>query len=91
MSDPIISFQGVSKRFGQVTAVDNTSFDIQRGEFFSLLGPSGCGKTTLLRMVAGFEVPSAGEIMIDGQPMSATPPNHRPVNMVFQNLSLIHI
>ncbi|MED5249569.1 MAG: ATP-binding cassette domain-containing protein, partial [Pseudomonadota bacterium] len=88
MSDPIISFQGVSKRFGQVTAVDNTSFDIQRGEFFSLLGPSGCGKTTLLRMVAGFEVPSAGEIMIDGQPMSATPPNHRPVNMVFQNYAI---
>ena len=88
MSDPIISFQGVSKRFGQVTAVDNTSFDIQRGEVFSLLGPSGCGKTTLLRMVAGFEVPSAGEIMIDGQPMSATPPNHRPVNMVFQNYAI---
>ena len=53
MSDPIISFHGVSKRFGQVTAVDNTSFDIQRGEFFSLLGPSGCGKTTLQWMVAG--------------------------------------
>ena len=88
MSDPIISFQGVNKRFGQVTAVDNASFDIQRGEFFSLLGPSGCGKTTLLRMVAGFEVPSAGEILIDGQPMSATPPNHRPVNMVFQNYAI---
>jgi len=88
MSDAIISFQGVSKHFGSVKAVDNASFDIQRGEFFSLLGPSGCGKTTLLRMVAGFEIPSVGEIMIDGQPMSATPPNHRPVNMVFQNYAI---
>ena len=88
MSDAIISFQGVSKHFGSVKAVENASFDIQRGEFFSLLGPSGCGKTTLLRMVAGFEIPSAGEIMIDGQPMSATPPNHRPVNMVFQNYAI---
>ena len=88
MSDAIISFQGVSKHFGSVKAVENASFDIQRGEFFSLLGPSGCGKTTLLRMVAGFEIPSAGEIMIDDQPMSATPPNHRPVNMVFQNYAI---
>ena len=88
MSDSIISFQGVSKHFGSVKAVENASFDIQRGEFFSLLGPSGCGKTTLLRMVAGFEIPSAGEIMIDDQPMSATPPNHRPVNMVFQNYAI---
>ena len=70
MSDAIISFQGVGKRFGQVKAVDNASFDIQRGEFFSLLGPSGCGKTTLLRMVAGFEIPDSGEILIDGEPMS---------------------
>jgi len=86
--DTIISFQGVSKHFGPVKAVENASFDIQRGEFFSLLGPSGCGKTTLLRMVAGFEIPSAGEIMIDSQPMSAIPPNHRPVNMVFQNYAI---
>lgn len=88
MSDAIISFQGVDKRFGHVTAVDRVSFDIKRGEFFSLLGPSGCGKTTLLRMVAGFEIPDDGEIMIDGQPMSATPPNRRPVNMVFQSYAI---
>ncbi|MGA0382964.1 MAG: ABC transporter ATP-binding protein [Arenicellales bacterium] len=88
MSDAIISFQGVGKHFGKVKAVDNASFDIQRGEFFSLLGPSGCGKTTLLRMVAGFEVPDEGEIMIDGEPMSATPPNKRPVNMVFQSYAI---
>jgi spermidine/putrescine ABC transporter ATP-binding subunit len=86
--DTIISFQGVSKRFGSVVAVDDTSFDITRGEFFSLLGPSGCGKTTLLRMLAGFEAPSAGEVYIDGQPMSAIPPNRRPVNMVFQNYAI---
>ncbi|MAF08348.1 MAG: Fe3+/spermidine/putrescine ABC transporter ATP-binding protein [Acidiferrobacteraceae bacterium] len=86
--DAIISFQGVSKHFGSVKAIENASFDIQRGEFFSLLGPSGCGKTTLLRMVAGFEIPNAGEIVIDGQPMSAIPPNHRPVNMVFQNYAI---
>jgi spermidine/putrescine ABC transporter ATP-binding subunit len=88
MSDAIISFQGVGKRFGQVKAVDNASFDIRRGEFFSLLGPSGCGKTTLLRMVAGFEIPDSGEILIDGEPMSATAPNKRPVNMVFQSYAI---
>ena len=86
--DAIISFQNVSKHFGKVKAVDHASFDIQRGEFFSLLGPSGCGKTTLLRMVAGFEMPSLGEIFLDGQPMSVSPPNRRPVNMVFQNYAI---
>ena len=86
--DAIISFQNVSKHFGKVKAVDHASFDIQRGEFFSLLGPSGCGKTTLLRMVAGFEMPSSGEIFLDGQPMSVSPPNRRPVNMVFQNYAI---
>lgn len=83
-----ISIQGVAKTFGPVGAVDDVSFDICRGEFFSLLGPSGCGKTTLLRMLAGFEVPTAGEIYIDGQPMSAVPPNERPTNMVFQNYAI---
>ena len=86
--DPIISFQNVSKSFGEVKAVDGANFEINRGEFFALLGPSGCGKTTLLRMVAGFETPNSGEVYIDGQPMSATPPNHRPVNMVFQNYAI---
>ena len=88
MDESIISFSNVSKRFGTVTAVNQASFDIYRGEFFSLLGPSGCGKTTLLRIVAGFETPTEGEILIDGQPMSTTPPNRRPVNMVFQNYAI---
>jgi len=84
----IISIHDVSKRFGQVRAVNEVNLDIQRGEFFSLLGPSGCGKTTLLRMLACFEAPTDGEIYIDGQPMSTVMPNHRPVNMVFQNYAI---
>ncbi len=83
-----ISIGEVSKHFGAVRAVDAVSLDIGRGEFFSLLGPSGCGKTTLLRLLAGFEAPTMGEIYIDGQPMSAVPPHHRPVNMVFQNYAI---
>ena len=90
MSDKsnFISFQTVSKNFGDVVAVDNVSADIAQGEFFSLLGPSGCGKTTLLRMLAGFESPSAGEIYIDDQPMSQVPPHKRPTNMVFQSYAI---
>ena len=72
---PIIEIRNVSKRFGKVTAVDNISLDIRAGEFFVLLGPSGCGKTTLLRMIAGFEMPTEGQIIIDGQDMSLVPPN----------------
>jgi spermidine/putrescine ABC transporter ATP-binding subunit len=87
-TDSMISIRNVSKHFGSVRAVDDLSFDIRRGEFFSLLGPSGCGKTTLLRMLAGFEVPTSGEIFIDGQPMSAVAPNERPTNMVFQNYAI---
>ena len=87
-SDSMISIEGISKHFGPVKAVDDVSFDIRRGEFFSLLGPSGCGKTTLLRMLAGFELPTAGELLIDGQPMSTVPPNARPTNMVFQNYAI---
>ena len=90
MSDqqPIISIRNVSKRFGKVTAVDDVSLDIVPGEFFVLLGPSGCGKTTLLRMIAGFELPSEGQILIDGQDMARVPPNRRPVNMVFQSYAV---
>ncbi|MDV6330174.1 ABC transporter ATP-binding protein [Asticcacaulis sp. 201] len=88
MSHPIISFQNVSKRFGKTTAVDNVSLTINEGEFFSLLGPSGCGKTTLLRMLAGFEMPTEGHILIDGKDVSLTPPNQRPVNMVFQSYAV---
>ena len=84
----IISIRGVSKYFGAVHAVDGVDLEIQRGEFFSLLGPSGCGKTTLLRLLAGFEAPSEGEIYIDDEPMSAIPAYQRPVNMVFQNYAI---
>ena len=84
----IIRFENVSKRFGKVTAVDNVSLAIEEGEFFALLGPSGCGKTTLLRMVAGFETPTEGRILIDGRDVSTTPPNRRPVNMVFQSYAV---
>ncbi|MDX2210469.1 MAG: ABC transporter ATP-binding protein [Sphingopyxis sp.] len=85
---PIIEIRNVSKRFGKVAAVDNVSLDIRSGEFFVLLGPSGCGKTTLLRMIAGFEVPTSGQIIIDGQDMAGIPPNKRPVNMVFQSYAV---
>jgi spermidine/putrescine ABC transporter ATP-binding subunit len=85
----IISVREVTKRFGgAVTAVDNVSLDIAEGEFFALLGPSGCGKTTLLRMIAGFEIPSEGRILIDGQNMAGIQPNHRPINMVFQSYAV---
>jgi spermidine/putrescine ABC transporter ATP-binding subunit len=86
--EAIIEIKTVSKHFGAVRAVDDITFNIRRGEFFSLLGPSGCGKTTLLRMLAGFEAPTKGEIYIDGQPMSAVPPHHRPTNMVFQSYAI---
>ena len=85
---PIIQFENVTKRFGKVSAVDNVSLTINEGEFFSLLGPSGCGKTTLLRMLAGFEMPTEGRILIDGEDVSLTPPNKRPVNMVFQSYAV---
>jgi spermidine/putrescine transport system ATP-binding protein/putrescine transport system ATP-binding protein len=85
---PCISIRNVSKAFGTFRAVDDVSFDIADGEFFSLLGASGSGKTTLLRMLAGFEPVSSGEIVIDGQPMADVPPYLRRVNMVFQNYAL---
>ena len=85
---PFIHIEGVSKRFGGFTAVDNVSLDIMKGEMFALLGGSGCGKTTLLRMLAGFESPSEGRIFIDGQDMARIPPYERPVNMMFQSYAL---
>ena len=85
---PVISIRNVTKRFGNMVAVDNVSLEILEGEFFVLLGPSGCGKTTLLRMIAGFEVPSEGQILIGGQDMAGVSPNHRPVNMVFQSYAV---
>ena len=87
-SAALISIREVSKHFGPVVAVDRISVEIRSGEFFSLLGASGCGKTTLLRMIAGFESPTRGEIYIDGIPMSQVPPHRRPTNMVFQNYAI---
>ena len=78
----------VKKQFGETVALDDATLQIRDGEFFSLLGPSGCGKTTSLRLIAGFEVPSAGEVWIGGRPMGATPAYRRPVNTVFQNYAL---
>jgi spermidine/putrescine ABC transporter ATP-binding subunit len=83
-----VEIRSLTKRFGDVAAVDAVSMDIRRGEFFSLLGPSGCGKTTLLRMIGGFELPTAGRITIDGADMTDRPPYERPVNMVFQHYAL---
>ena len=88
MPAPIITINHVFKDFGSVRAVNDANFEIAEGEFFSLLGPSGCGKTTLLRMLAGFEVPTRGSIHIDGRDVTMVPPNHRPVNMVFQNYAI---
>ncbi|NOX73623.1 MAG: ABC transporter ATP-binding protein [Alphaproteobacteria bacterium] len=85
---PLIRFDNVTKKFGEFTAIDNLSLDIYEREFFALLGPSGCGKTTLMRMLAGFEAPSAGEIILDGQNIAPVAPNKRPVNMMFQSYAL---
>ena len=85
---PLITFDHVTKRYGAVTAVDDVSLKIGAGEFFALLGPSGCGKTTLMRLIAGFETPDAGRILIDGQDMADMPPHARPVNMMFQSYAL---
>ena len=83
-----VRIEGVSKKFGDFVAVDNVSLSIKKGEIFCLLGGSGCGKTTLLRMLAGFEMPTSGRILIDGQDMADTPPYERPVNMMFQSYAL---
>jgi len=83
-----LSVQGVTKHFKAFTAVDDVSFDVPEGNFFSILGPSGCGKTTLLRMIAGFTEPSSGSIEIRNKNMVGRPPNKRPVNLIFQHLAL---
>ncbi|TCR91175.1 ABC transporter ATP-binding protein [Rhizobium sp. BK376] len=85
---PFISFNNVTKKFGDFTAVDDLSLNIYTREFFALLGASGCGKSTLLRMLAGFEQPTSGEIVLDGQNLAGTPPYRRPVNMMFQSYAL---
>lgn len=84
----IVEIQHLTKRFGQFAAVEEVSLEIRRGEFFSLLGPSGCGKTTLLRMIAGLELPDQGSIIINGREMTHAPAHRRPVNMVFQHYAL---
>jgi putrescine transport system ATP-binding protein len=85
---PLLRIEGLSKRFGSFAAVDELSLDIYPSEFFALLGPSGCGKTTLLRLIAGFERPNAGRILLDGVDLAAVPPYRRPVNIMFQNYAL---
>ncbi len=85
---PAVRLEGVQKRFGDVVAVDGIDLDVRDGEFFSMLGPSGSGKTTMLRMIAGFELPSAGRILLHGQDVTAVPPFDRDVNTVFQDYAL---
>ena len=85
---PLLRIDAVVKRFGKFRAVDALSLDIHAGEFFALLGPSGCGKTTLLRMLAGFETPDEGRILLNGEDIAQIPPHQRPVNMMFQNYAL---
>src|SRR5499425_2187722 len=85
---PLVRFHNISKRFGGVTAIDRLSLDIHQGEFFALLGPSGCGKTTLLRLLAGFEAPDQGQVLLDGKDLAGVPPHRRPVNMMFQSYAL---
>jgi putrescine transport system ATP-binding protein len=85
---PLLRIEGVVKKFGAFRAVDRLSLDIGAGEFFALLGPSGCGKTTLLRMLAGFETPDEGRILLDGKDIAQVLPHQRPVNMMFQNYAL---
>ncbi len=85
---PDVEIIGVTKRFGDVTAVDRMDLRISHGAFYSLLGPSGCGKTTTLRMIAGFEQPTEGEILLDGRPIAGVPPYKRNVNTVFQHYAL---
>jgi spermidine/putrescine transport system ATP-binding protein len=88
LNEPSVRLQGVTKAFGELVAVDDLDLDIAEGEFFTLLGPSGCGKTTTLRMVAGFEEPTSGTVLIDGQDVVDLPAHKRPTNTVFQSYAL---
>jgi putrescine transport system ATP-binding protein len=84
----LLEIIAASKSFARLRAVDNVSLNVEAGEFFGLLGPSGSGKTTLLRMIAGFEAPDSGRIVIDGADVTEAPPYRRPVNMMFQSYAL---
>ncbi|HEV2979272.1 MAG TPA: ABC transporter ATP-binding protein [Casimicrobiaceae bacterium] len=84
----LLEIQNVSRRFGDFTAVDNVSIGVEAGEFFTLLGPSGCGKTTLLRMIAGFDLPDGGRVLLSGEDLADRPPEQRPVRTVFQSYAL---
>jgi len=84
----LVQVKNIYKTFAGLNAVDGVSLEIDQGQFFSLLGPSGCGKTTLLRLIAGFEKPSSGEVVIDNLHMEGVVPNQRPTNMVFQNYAI---
>ncbi|HEY1725926.1 MAG TPA: polyamine ABC transporter ATP-binding protein [Steroidobacteraceae bacterium] len=88
MSQSYLQLEGVTKRFGEFVAVNNVTLGVERGEIFCLLGASGCGKTTLLRVLAGFEAPSAGRLLIDGEDLASIPPYRRPINMMFQSYAL---
>ena len=87
-SEAYIRIHGVTKKFDAITAVDRVDLNIRKGEIFALLGASGCGKTTLLRLLAGFEIPTDGQITIDGEDMQSIQPYNRPVNMMFQSYAL---
>src|SRR5512146_656075 len=84
----LLEIRNVTRRFGDFVAVDNVSLSIEAGEFFTLLGPSGCGKTTILRMIAGFDLPDEGAIFLDGKDLADTPPEKRPIHTVFQSFAL---
>ena len=87
-AQPLVRFEGVTKRFGEEVAVREVSLEIREGEFFALLGPSGCGKTTLMRLLAGFETPDAGRVTLAGEDLAGRAPHQRPVNMMFQSYAL---
>ncbi len=80
---PLLELRNVTRRFGDFPAVDDVSFTVEAGEFFTLLGPSGCGKTTLLRLIAGLDRPDAGRILLDGEDLADTPPERQPIHTVF--------
>ena len=88
MADALVEFDSVVKRFGNFTAVERMNFTIDEGEFIAIMGPSGCGKTTTLRMLAGLEAPSEGEIRMQGRVMNTVPPHERDTPMVWQSLAL---